>query len=245
MFTDTTLPLIWQGIAVTLWLTLITSVASVAVGVLVGIGRLSANKLIQRLSTAYVAIHRNVPALLLIIFWAFAVPNLFTSDLRQAIFFNNGIINWIGNLTGLSIPYYAFAATLALTLNTSAYIAELFRAGVGAIAQQQLDAARSLGAPQSVVLREIVIPQGVRIAFPTIATRLIHNMKNTALASFVSVPEFFNNTQGIINKTFQASEFLLLAAVVYLVLSFLFAQLLAGIEHWLQQRRSRWMVATA
>ena len=244
MLNEATLPLLLQGVFVTLWLTLITSVASMVIGIWVGIGRLSTNKYIRQLSTGYVTIHRNVPALLLIIFWAFAVPNLFSSDTRQTIFFNNQFVNWVADLTNLSIPYYALAATLALTLNTSAYIAELFRAGVGAIAQQQVDAARSIGATQAVVLREIVIPQGLRIAFPTISTRLIHNMKNTALASFVSVPEFFNSTQGLISKTFLASEFLMLAAGVYLTLSLLFAQLLEAIGWLLKRRRSDWVVAT-
>ncbi|MGB1251593.1 MAG: ABC transporter permease subunit [Candidatus Promineifilaceae bacterium] len=231
MFNETTIPFLRQGIQVTLWLTLITSLASLGLGVGVGIGRLSAHRPIRQLSGVYVALHRNVPSLLLIIFWAFAVPNLFSAETRQQLFFNNTFFNTISDATNLSIPYYAFAAALALTLNTAAYIAELFRAGVGAIPQQQLDAARSLGAPQSTILRKLIVPQGVRIAFPTISTRLIHNMKNTALASFVAVPDFFNSTQGVINKTFQASEFLLVAAVVYLLLSFLMARLLNNIEY--------------
>ena len=236
--TDDTIRLLWQGVQLTLWLTLITSLLAFGLGVVVGILRLSPKLTVQQLARVYVAIFRNVPALVQIIFWAFAVPNLFSSDWRQMIFFDNWFVNEIGRITTLTIPYYALAAMLALSLNSSAYIAELFRAGVGTIERQQLDTARTLGATQAEVLRRLIIPQGVRAAFPTISTRLIHNMKNTALASFVAVPEFFNITQGIISKTFNAVALLTLAAIVYLVLSVLYSLLLIQIDRYLNREPS-------
>ena len=228
--TSETIRLLWQGITLTLGLTLLTSLFSLLIGIIVGTLRLSRSRFLRGVASIYVAIHRNSPALVLIIFWAFAFPNLFPLEQRQALFFNNPFMDGISQLTGLSLPYYALAATLALTLNTSAYIAELFRAGVGTIAQQHLDAARSLGASPRALFWLFVLPGGVRAAFPAISTRLIHNMKNTALAAFVSVPEFFHSTQTAITRTFRALEFLLLAAGVYLALSFLFSVLLRWIE---------------
>ncbi len=229
--------LLWQGIVLTLVLTAVTSLAALAVGVAAGIARLSGNGFWRRLSIVHVELHRNVPALVLIIFWAFALPNLFPAGMRQTIFFNNFFVNGLRDLTGLSVPYYALAAGLALTLNTSAYLAELFRAGVGTIASEHLDAARSLGASPVVVLRNILVPQGMRASFPAMSTRLIHNMKNTALAAFVSVPEFFHGVQTAITRSFRAVEFLLLAAVVYLLLSYGYSLLLSAIERRLGQRR--------
>jgi ABC-type amino acid transport system permease subunit len=158
------------------------------------------------------------------------VPNLFAVEYRQLLFFENMVSNWAEGLSGLSLPYYALAVIIALTLNTSAYLAELFRAGVGTIAQQIVDAARSLGATEGIVYRQILLPQGVRAAYPAIATRLIHNMKNTALASIVAVPEFFHATQTAITRTFFALQFLLLAALMYLLLSASFSALLRLIE---------------
>ena len=233
--TDDTIQLLWQGVQMTLWLTVITSTLAFIFGITIGVIRISANRLGQRLAKMYIAVFRNIPALVQIIFWAFAVPNLFNSDLRQALFFDNWLVNGIGRLTPLTIPYYALAAILALSLNSSAYIAELFRAGVGTIAQQHLDTARTFGATQHTILRQIIIPQGIRAAFPPISTRLIHNMKNTALASFVAVPEFFNITQGIISKTFNAVALLSFAALTYLLLSFTFSLLLHQIDHHLNR----------
>jgi len=128
------------------------------------------------------------------------------------------------------LPYYALAVTIAFTLNTSAYLAELFRAGVGTISQGVVEAARSLGASRTAVFWQILLTQGVRAAFPAISTRLIHNMKNTALAAFVAVPELFQVTQTAVTRSFRAVEFLLLAAIIYWLLSFTFAAFLQQVD---------------
>jgi His/Glu/Gln/Arg/opine family amino acid ABC transporter permease subunit len=228
-----TITLLLRGLLYTVLLTAITSVLSLVVGVLVGTMRLSGRPFLARAAGVYVNIFRNVPALLLIIFLAFAVPNLFAPQQRQALFFDNLLADWSGSISGLPLPYYALAVIVALTLNSSAYLAELFRAGVGTIPQQIVDAARSLGATRTAVFWQILLPQGVLAAFPAMTTRLIHNMKNTALASFVAVPEFFHATQASVTRTFFALQFLLLAAFVYLLLALAFAALLRQIERWI------------
>ena len=225
-----------RGILFTVMLTAVTSVFSLTLGVLVGIMRLWGRPIPRLLASTYVDIFRNIPALVLIIFFAFAIPNLFPLEFRQSLFFDNVFAEWAGIISGLSLPYYALAAVVALTLNSSAYLAELFRAGVRTIPMEHVDAARSLGATPKVVWRQILIPQGVRAAFPAITTRLIHNMKNTALVSFVAVPEFFHSTQAAITRTFMAVEILLLAAIVYLILSVIFAWLLGQIGRRLDTR---------
>lgn len=228
--TDETLSLLLQGITLTLSLTIVTTCLSLGIGVVVGTLKLSSRRLWRWLAAVHIDGHRNIPALVLIIFWAFAVPNLFPPGIRRVLFFDNPLVNWLSGWIGLSLPYYALAAILALTLNTSAYLAELFRAGVGTIAQEHLDAARTLGAAPTLIFSRILLPQGLRASFPAISTRLIHNMKNTALAAFVSVPEFFHGTQTAITRSFRALEFLLLAAVVYLILSILFSSCLRWFE---------------
>jgi len=231
--TPEVLGLLARGLVFTVLLTAVTSITSLLVGVMVGTMRLSAHPFIRRLAGVHVDLFRNIPALVLIIFFAFALPNLVPMEMRRQLFFDNDISRWGQFLTGLSVPYYMLAAIVALTLNTSAYLAELFRAGVGTIPREYADAARSLGASQMVVFLQILLPQGFRAAFPAIATRLIHNMKNTALVAFVAVPDFFHATQTAITRTFRATEFLLLAAVLYLFLSITFAAFLRWIEGWL------------
>lgn len=233
--TDEVILLLWEGFTLTIALTVITSVLSLITGIAIGTLRLSRHRLWRWLATAHVEVYRNIPALVLIIFWAFALPNLFPLETRRVLFFDNSLMAWLNRWTSLSIPYYAIAAILGLTLNTSAYLAELFRAGVGTIAKAQLDAARTLGASPWTSFVRLLLPQGLRAAFPAISTRLVHNMKNTALAAFVSVPEFFHSIETAITRSFNALEFLLLAAVIYLALSFLFTNSLG----WLERRLTR------
>ena len=224
------LVLLWRGMGFTLLLTVVTTLLSLIIGITIGALRLAGQPLLRHLAAIYVDIFRNIPALVLIIFWAFAVPNVFAPETRRLLFFDNIWVAWSQAVTGLSLPYYALAAIMALTLNTSAYLAELFRAGVSAIPQEIVDVARSLGASPRAIFRRILLPQGVRIAFPAMSTRLIHNLKNTALASLVTVPELFQATQTAISQTFQAVELLLLASVLYWLLAFALAALLQGVD---------------
>ena len=210
--TPETLDLLAHGVAVTIVLTLITSVVSLVVGVVVGTLRLIDNGPVRAGAGAFVEVFRNIPALIQIIFWAFAFPSLFPQDARQAIFFDNAAMDWLGGVTGLSLPYYAVAACVGLVLNTSAHLAELFRAGVSTLPKEHVDAARTLGAERRAVFWAILLPGGLRAAFPAVTTRLIHNMKNTALVSFVAVPDLFHAVQGSITRSFRATEFLVAAA---------------------------------
>ncbi len=227
--------LLSRGLLITVVLTGVTAGLALVVGITAGTMRLSGNRFAGGLAVVHVEIHRNMPALALMIVWAFALPNLFPAELRRGLFFDNSFFNWISRWSGLSLPYYTLAAGAALALNTSAYLAELFRAGVSAIPQQHVDAARTLGASRLEVFRRILLPEGLRTAFPAISTRLIHHLKNTSLAAFVATPEFFHSTQTAITRTFLALEFLLLAAIVYLLLAFV----LSGLLRWVEGRMNR------
>lgn len=231
-----TISLLAQGLILTILLTAITSILAISIGVMVGLFKLSNGNIRRSFATIYIEVHRNVPVLILIIFWAFAFPNLFPLELRRYLFFHNGVVLWLESLTGLSVPYYALAAGLALTLNTSAYIAELFRAGVGTIPRQHIDAYRTFGATMAIVLKEIIIPQGLIAVSPAITTRLIHHMKNTTLAALVSTPEFFHSIQAAITRSFRAVEFLMLAALIFIILSSTYSFLLKWLERSLISR---------
>jgi len=225
-----------KGLQLTLWLTVATSLGSLVIGVFIGVMKISGSRSFRFLSEAFIEIHRNVPALVLIIFWAFAFPNLLPLELKQRLFFENPYINGFGEWAGLSIPYYTIAAGLALTLNTSAYLAEIFRAGVTTIPRENIDTARTLGANRWAILWNILIPQGMRAAFPAISTRLIHNMKNTALAAIVATPEFFHSIQTGITRSFRAIELLTLAGFFYLLFSLGMAALLRAIDIQLNRK---------
>ncbi len=235
--TPETLDLLIEGLVVTLVLTLVTSVLAFVVGVGVGTLRLTDNRLVRLAAGGFIEVFRNVPALIQIIFWAFAFPGIFPTDVRRAVFFDNAVFDALATVTGLSVPYYAVAACFGLVLNTGAHLAELFRAGVGTLPRERIEAARSLGARRRVVFWTILLPDGVRAAFGAIATRLIHNMKNTALVSFVAVPDLFHAVQASITETFRATELLTLAALMYLGLALAMSGLLRRVESALHRGR--------
>jgi len=210
---------IGRGVAVTVVLTLLTAAASFVVGLAAAIGRRSRQSWARRVAGTFVEVFRNVPALILVIFFAFAVPNLFPLEMRRTIFFQNWIVDLLGEITTLPLPYYGVAAAIALTANTGAHLAEVLRAGLDAVPPARVDAARSLGATARSAYFTVTIPDGVRIAFPGLINRLVHNLKNTALVGFVAVPDAFQEIQGAITETFEARELLIFAALVYLFLA--------------------------
>ena len=219
-----------KGLGLTVALTIITGAFAFVLAVLVTGSRISARRRLRWTASAFVEAFRNVPALIQIIFWAFAFPNLLPIDLRRQVFFDNALMDGLRTLTGLSVPYYVLAAGLGLTLNTAAHLAEVLRSGVEAVPTQLVDGARTLGAGSRRVYRSVLLPSVIRTSFPAVSTRLIHNMKNTSLASFVAVPELFHEIQASITRTFRATEFLLLAAVMYLLLSWVMTVLLNVID---------------
>lgn len=218
------------GIVITVALTVLTSATSFLVGLTAAIGRRSRRNWARRLAGTFVELFRNVPALILLIFFAFAVPNIFPAELRRRLFFDNWFVDAVGTVTTIPIPYYGLAAVIALTVNTGAHLAELLRAGLDSVPQSRIDAARSLGASARSAYLNVTIPDGVRVAFPGIINRLVHNLKNTALVTFVAVPDVFQKIQGAITKTFVATELLILAAVIYLALATLLEFALRRIE---------------
>lgn|GEM_PF-857469 len=229
---------IGRGIIVTIVVTLVTTASSFVVGLTAAIGRRSRRDWARRISATFIEIFRNVPALILLIFWAFAVPNLLPADLRRTVFFRNGFWDLLGDITTLPLPYYACAAVVALTCNTGAHLAEVLRSGLDAVPPDRVAAARSLGATTRVAYFTVTIPDGVRIAFPGVINRLIHNLKNTALVGFVAVPDAFQEIQGAITDTFQATELLIAAAILYLALATLLEFGLRRIEVALWRGRS-------
>ncbi|MDK1080855.1 MAG: amino acid ABC transporter permease [Anaerolineae bacterium] len=231
------LDLLLIGLGVTALLTVVTTLLALVAGVAIGGFKISGTKTLARIANLYIDLFRNIPALVLIIFIAFGLPNILPPDVRKTIFFDNQLVNILQKITGLSLPYYMLAAVTGLTLNTSAYLAELFRAGVGTISRSTLEAARTLGAGPKVTFFQILLPQGLAASFPAISTRLIHNMKNTSLASFVAIPDLFHASQAVISRTFRATEYLLLATVLYLLLAFVFSGILDRVGRQLSPSR--------
>lgn len=221
-----------DGVILTALLTLITSSVAMLLGIIVNRLRLSPWQPLRYVGRIYIETFRNIPALVLILLFVFGLPNAFDPEVRRSIFFQSEAMLYLRENSAqilhrrLLIPYYAVGAMVGITLNTSAYVAEILRSGVATIPRRQLESARLLGASTDGAYLRFLLPHSIRRTSPALITRLIHNMKNTTLASFVTVPEFYNAIFTIISRTFQAIDLIIFSIVSFIIFSVVYALLL-------------------
>ena len=288
------------GLLNTLLVSTLCIVFASFLGFFLGLARLSDNWLLRKLSTVYIEIFRNIPPLLQIFFWYFAVlrnlpgPRQAANALDMVFLSNRGLyipspqlgegllafvlsvviaialsvglfrfnkmhqmktgqlrktwptalgllvllpliahwlfgaaLHWdIPELRGFNfrggmvlIPELA-ALTLALSVYTSAFIAEIIRSGIQAVPYGQHEAARSLGLPNTVALRQVIIPQALRVIIPPLTSQYLNIVKNSSLAAAIGYPDMVSLFAGtVLNQTGQAIETIAITMSVYLIIS--------------------------
>jgi polar amino acid transport system permease protein len=182
---------------------------AVILALLGALGRLSNSAVAQGVSGFYTSFFRGTPLIvqMFLIFLALpqmAPPNL--PGLRDSL-----------TLTALQ------AGVIALGLNYGAYMTEIFRAGIQAVPRGQREAAQALGMPEQLVMRRIVLPQAVRIVVPAVGNEFIAMIKDSALVSIITVQELLWRAQRVGQSNFRTLETLLLAALVYWMLTLVFS----------------------
>jgi polar amino acid transport system permease protein len=189
-----------------IWITIFVSVCSIAVAVVFAVfgalGRLSIRAPIYALATLYVSIVRGTPLIVQILFIFLALPQIVPQT--------------------ASIPVILLGI-FALAFNYGAYMTEIFRAGIQAIPRGQLEAAGALGMTDGQTMRRVVLPQAIRIVIPAIGNEFIAMIKDSALVSIITVQELLWRAQRVGQSNFRSLETLLLAALVYWVLTIAFS----------------------
>ncbi len=191
------------GAQVTLKLTLLSGLFGLLIGVVGGVLRLSGKAWVRLPVAFYVWVVRGTPLLVQILFAYNALPLL----LRPL---------WPGAQEVLT-PYWA--AFLALAFNVGAYNAEVVRAGIQAIPKGQWEAAWSLGLSPWATLRTVILPQALRVVIPPLVNNLVALLKDSSLASAITLAELSLSGQRIIAATFRPVEVYLAVALIYLVLT--------------------------
>jgi general L-amino acid transport system permease protein len=201
-------------------------IAATIVGFIAGIARLSDNWLVRQIAKVYVEVLRNMPLLLQLLFWYFAV---FINLPKAESPFSLGVITISRagiKLFGLDLSP-EFAALLAgLTLYTGSFIAEIVRGGIQSVPRGQWDAARSLGLAPGAMLRLIIIPQALRTIIPSLGNQYLNLAKNSSLAIAIGYPDLYATASTTFNQTGRAVEVMILISVTYLALSLLISLLL-------------------
>ncbi|MBD8107706.1 amino acid ABC transporter permease [Erwinia persicina] len=288
------------GLTNTLLVSALCIVFASFLGFFIGLARLSDNWLLRKLSNIYIETFRNIPPLLQIFFWYFAVlrnlpgprqalnafdlayvsnrglyipwpeyvagtgpfltalalalviawgifrynrqHQLKTGQLRRTwpiaiailivfplvtALFAGSPMHWdIPELRGFNfrggfvlIPELA-ALTLALSIYTSSFIAEVIRSGIQSVPHGQHEAARSLGLPHPVTLRQVIIPQAMRVIIPPLTSQYLNIVKNSSLAAAIGYPDMVSLFAGtVLNQTGQAIETIAITMGVYLIIS--------------------------
>ncbi len=206
----------WQTFLRGAWVTLELSFFGVLIGTALGVVfalmRISRIWPVKALALAYIEVIRGTPMLVQIFIIHFG-------------------------LTGFGINLSPFmSGVVALTINSSAYMAEVFRAGIQAIDAGQTEAARSLGMSRVMTLRYIVLPQAFRNMLPAIGNEFIIIIKDSSLISVVGIGELMYNARTIQGSTFLPLEPLLVAAAIYFVMTFTLSRLLGLLERRLSSR---------
>jgi polar amino acid transport system permease protein len=204
------LAFIGKGISVTLYVTVVTFVVSIVLGLLAGLGRVSHNTLIRNLATTYVEFVRGLPILVLIFTLAFVVvPEV--SDLIGAD--NRALPGTTRGIIALSFFYGAF-------------MGETFRAGIESITIGQTEAARSLGMSGNQAMRHIILPQAIRNVLPALGNDFIAILKDSSLLSVLAVREITQQSRLYSGSTFRFREAFLVLTFLYLSLTVILSLIL-------------------
>jgi polar amino acid transport system permease protein len=202
-------PLLW-GLWTTLWLSVVSGVLGLLIGLAAGLCRLSNNPTLRDLSTIYVELVRGTPLLVQIFIFYF----------------------FIGTVMNLSRE---FAGIAALSLFTGAYVAEIIRSGVQSIARGQNEAARSLGLSAGQSMRHVVLPQAFKRVLPPLAGQFISLVKDTSLVSVIAITELLKSGREVITTSFSPFEILFCVAGLYLLINLPLSKIASRLERRLAQ----------
>jgi len=189
------LPILLKGAVVTIEITFCSFILSTLLGLLLALMRVSSNKLASHAAATFINVIRGLPIIVQLFYIYFVLPDL---GVRLSAF-QAGFI-------GLGIAY-------------SVYQAENFRAGIQAIDHGQIEAAQSIGMRGGLIMRRVVLPQAFKIALPPYGNTLVMMLKDSSLASTITVAEMTRAGQLIASSTFQNMTVFTLVALLYLGLS--------------------------
>lgn len=203
------MPLLLTGAAVTVQITALSVLIGIVIGLFVGIARISTYRVVHLIAAVYVDFLRGTPLLVQIFLVYFALPVV----------------------TGQRIDPFV-AAIAACSINSSAYVAEIFRAGIQSIDAGQMEAGRSLGMSWMQTMRYIIVPQAARRVIPPLGNEFIALLKDSSLVSVIGFEELTRRGQLIIARTYASLEIWLCVAIIYLVMTVSISRLVA----WLERR---------
>ena len=200
-------PLLLIGAGVTIQITVLSTAIGFVIGLVVGVARISHLRPLRLLAEVYVEFFRGTPLLVQIFLFYFALPVI----------------------TGQRIDPF-IAAISACGINSGAYVAEIFRAGIQSVDEGQMEAGRSLGMTWLQTMRYIIVPQAFKRVIPPLGNEFIAMLKDSSLVSVIGFEELTRRGQLIIAKTYGSFEIWMGVAVIYLVMTLTISRFVAYLE---------------
>ncbi|EOH81740.1 MULTISPECIES: amino acid ABC transporter permease [Enterococcus] len=198
-----------NGFKFTIYASLLALIFSLIIGTLMAILQLSHNRIIRSLSKAYVAFFRNIPLLIIVMFFYVIAPMYFYS------------------FDGFQ------AGTIGLTIYTSAFIAETVRSGIQTVPKGQMEAGLSSGFSYAETLRFIVLPQAFKIVVPPLGNQFINLIKNSSILAMVAGLDLMYQGDLIASNTFNTFDTYIIVGLFYLILTLPLSYLMNYLDkHW-------------
>jgi polar amino acid transport system permease protein len=194
------------GASLTIFISVVSIFFATVFAIIGALGRLSSNGFVNGAASLYVSLVRGTPLLVQIYFVFYALP-----------------------LMGIVLDPIP-AGIIALSFNYGAYMTEIFRAGIQAVPRGQREAAESLGMPERLVMRRVILPQAVRIVVPAIGNDFVSMIKDSSLVSIISLQEILWRADRVGRSESQLIQALLIAALVYWALTIFFSFFQARLE---------------
>lgn len=227
---------ILRGLFLTVWLTLTAMAIGLALGTLLAVMMRSSTASTRWVALTFVWLFRGTPVLVQLVLW-YNLAALFPVY-QIALPFGPTLLE--GSFNDLITPL--MAAILGLSLNESAYMAEIVRAGIQSVRADQHDAARALGMTNSLAMRRIILPQALQFIVPPTGNEMIGMLKTTSLVSVIALYDLLYSAQSIYSRTYQTIPLLLVACFWYLVATSVFSLAQRALEqhiaHGADRRRA-------
>ena len=211
-----------DGTKITIGISICTLILGFLVGVIVCMARISRNKIFSILGSIYIEFLRGTPLLvqIYIIYFGFPTIGIKFPDVGP-------------------IPSEYISAIVALSINSSAYIAEILRSGIQSVDKGQMEASRSLGFDYSTSMRLVIIPQALKNVLPALANEFIVLVKESSIVSVIGIQDLMYSADIVKGNTYLAFEPLLVAAMIYFVLTFTLSKLVRLFELKLENKSVR------
>lgn len=200
------LPTLLQGAAITVVITVGAVALMVPVAFMAGLMRLSATRLVRWPSVVFVEIFRGTSVLVQLFMFYYVLP-----------------------LLGVAFDP-TLTAVIVLGLNAGAYGSEVVRAATTAVARGQWDAATALNMPKWLTMRRVILPQAIVMMLPSFGNLAVQALKDTALASLITIQELASNGRVLVSETHQTGEVYILVLVIYFILAYPLIRLVRSIE---------------